>query len=260
MLSKIIEKKKEFLDKRKKEIPQQEILEKLRQIKEENNFKFKQALLERREIKIITEIKRASPSKGDFISSDVNIINIAKTYEMNGAIAVSIVTDEFFKTSIEDFISVRKEISLPILRKDFVIDEYQIYESKFIGADAILLIARILEEEELRSFMSCATELGMSSVIEVHDEDDLKKSLTINPDIIGINNRNLENFKVNLETSERLLPKIPDNLIKICESGIHSNKDIFYLKSLGADAFLIGEELLTSVDISKKLRNLLGYD
>ncbi|MDP8233237.1 MAG: indole-3-glycerol phosphate synthase TrpC [Candidatus Saelkia tenebricola] len=211
-------------------------------------------------IRIIAEIKKASPSEGDILDSDASIIEIARLYELNGAAAISVLTEkDFFKGETEDLVNIKKSTTLPVLRKDFIIDEYQIYESKYFKADAVLLIAKILSLEELDLLNDVACNLEMDVLFEIHDQDDLNKVLELTPQMIGVNNRNLSTLETDIEISTHLLPEIPEEIFKISESAIKNYKDILYLKSLGADAFLIGESILTSPDSAEKIRSLLGY-
>lgn len=220
--------------------------------------KFKHAIRRGKKdcIRMIGEIKRASPSKG-FIRKEINPVQIAKAYEKNKVEAVSILTEKrYFKGSLDDLSRVSKAVRIPILRKDFIIDEYQIYESKINHADAILLIAAILEKRKLKRFIEIAKTLGLDVLLEVHNKKELIKVLDLNAEIIGINNRNLKTFKVNLKTSERLSRKIPSGKIVVVESGILHRKDMEVLEKLKVDAVLIGEALMKSECLGSKIREL----
>lgn len=207
---------------------------------------------------IITEFKRKSPSKPD-INLDAEVLPISKGYELSNSSGISILTDsKYFGGSIEDIISVRNDINIPILRKDFIIDEWQIYESFNNEADCILLIVAALDDYKLKTFYKIAKKLGLSVITEVHDENELYKALKLNVECIGINNRNLKTLKIDLNTFKKLSPKIPDNIIKICESGISTNEEIKEYSNLGADAFLIGESLMKSNNIYKETRYLIN--
>ena len=193
---------------------------------------------------IIAEIKKASPSAG-VIAEDFNPVSKAKDYEAFGASALSILTEEdFFLGSNEYLKAVKKITSLPILRKDFIIDEYQIYESKLIGADCILLIASILSDQQLEEFVAIAKTLELDYLIEVHDENELKRAELFEGALIGVNNRNLKTFEVDLDNSVRLRNLFIKNNIFIAESGIKSKQDVHYLKSNNIKVFLIGESLM----------------
>lgn len=208
--------------------------------------------------KIIAEIKRASPSKG-IICKDFNPVNIARIYEENGACALSIITERrFFKGNISYIASVKNKVSLPILRKDFILDEGQIWETLISGADAILLIARLLTEEELKGFVSLSKEIGLTPFVEVHDEKDIEKALLTDTPLIGVNNRDLTTFETDIGVSLRLKPLIPQDRLTISESGIKDRRDIETLEGKGFSGFLIGESLLRDSDIGGRLRGFLG--
>lgn len=208
--------------------------------------------------KIIAEIKWASPSKG-IICKDFNPVNIARIYQENGACALSILTERrFFKGNISHIGSVRNKVFLPILRKDFILDEGQIWETLISGADAILLIARLLTKEELEGFVALALEIGITPFVEVHGEKDLEKALSTDTPIIGVNNRDLTTFETDIGISLRLKPLIPDDRIAISESGIKDRRAIESLEKEGFQGFLIGESLLREGDIGKKLKGFLG--
>jgi len=210
-------------------------------------------------INLIAELKKASPSRG-IIRGDFNPIKIALTYQANGAGALSVLTDErFFEGSLKTLKEIKKHVTIPILRKDFIIDEYQIYESLYWGADAILLIAQILREGELEHFYNLAKELGMDVIVEVHNEEDLEKALKTGASIIGINNRDLNTFRVDIAVTQRLVRLIPDSKIKVSESGIKTYEDVMFLKSLGINAVLIGEAFMDADDIAAKMREVMRY-
>ena len=207
---------------------------------------------------IIAEVKRKSPSRG-VLREDFDPIMMASIYEKNGAAAVSVLTDrEFFGGSDSDLVGIRREVGLPLLRKDFIIDASQIFESRMLGADAILLIARILDEGSLKSFLETAGSLGLSALVEVHERSDVGKALAAGAEIIGINNRNLATFSTDIRTTLDLLEVIPRGKIVVSESGINSRQDIELLASAGAHAFLIGEALVKEADPAAKLRELMG--
>jgi indole-3-glycerol phosphate synthase len=210
-------------------------------------------------IKLIAEIKKASPSAG-IIRSDFDPIKIAQIYEQSGANAISVLTDEkFFSGKLEYLTQVKSEVSIPILRKDFIIDEYQVYESAIAGADAILLIVAALDEIQLRDFVQLAQkEVGLYTLIEVHNQQELDRAMKLDPEIIGINNRDLKTFKVDLETTGRLIKDIPKECIIIAESGIKTREDVLRMQSIGVDALLIGETFMRNQDISLKIKELYG--
>jgi indole-3-glycerol phosphate synthase len=207
---------------------------------------------------IIAEVKKGSPSKG-MIRADFDPVTIAGIYESNGAACLSVLTDEhFFLGNLRYLSEIRKTVSIPLLRKDFIFDPYQILEARAAGADAILLIAAMLDLSALRDFYFIARDLGLDVLLEVHDEGELETALRTECDLIGINNRNLRTFVTDLETTERLLKNIPRERLVVSESGINAREDIVRLRNAGARAFLIGESLMREPDIGQKLRELLG--
>ena len=242
ILQKIVSNTKTNLVHKKAEFPLEKIKSSLENLKLPRG-KFKDNISSKDEA-IIAEIKKASPSAG-IIKEDFDPIKIAMEYESFGALALSILTEEdFFMGSIEYLIDVKKITSLPILRKDFMIDEYQIYESKLIGADCILLIASILTDQQLEDFITIAKKLELDYLIEVHDENELKRVDRFEDALIGVNNRNLETFEVDLNNSVRLRNSFRQNNIFIAESGIKSREDMNYLKMNNIKVFLIGESLM----------------
>jgi indole-3-glycerol phosphate synthase len=203
---------------------------------------------------IIAEIKKASPSKG-ILAEQFDPAAIAGLYSSGGAAALSVLTDrEFFKGSLHDLQSARGAVELPVLRKDFTIDEFHVIEAAAHGADAILLIAALLDESQLQRFRELAGHYGMRALVEVHDEAELDRALGSGAQIVGVNNRNLHTFEVTLETSLRLAEKIPSGVIKVTESGINSSADVKKLS--GYNAFLVGEHLMKSADPAAALREL----
>ena len=213
--------------------------------------------LKKKGISVIAEVKKGSPSRG-VILEDYFPENIARSYERNGASAISVLTEKnFFLGDDLHLSSIKRLVDLPVLRKDFIISEYQIYQSKKIGADAVLLIARCLERDELEKFIKVAKSINIECVVEIHDEDDLEKIEGLKIDIIGINNRDLKTFDVSLETSFRLKDLLPSNSLVISESGIKTSKDICSLNEKGFNGILIGEVLLKSPSPGEKLMELL---
>jgi len=209
-------------------------------------------------IKIIAEIKKSSPSCG-VIRRDFHPFDLANTYQMTGAAALSVLTEETcFEGRLDYLTPIKNNLKLPVLRKDFLFDEYQIYESRAAGADAVLLIAAILEPSRLKDLYALATELGMASLVEVHDEDELRVALEAGARIVGINNRDLKTFTTDIKVTERLVPLIPDEVLTVSESGIRTIEDIIHIYEAGADAFLIGETLLRAHEPGTKLRELRG--
>lgn len=207
---------------------------------------------------IIAEIKRASPSKG-VIRADFNPAAIAHFYQTAGATCLSVLTDtDFFQGSNDDLKVARDNCSLPVLRKDFIVDPYQIYESRLIGADCILLIVAALNDQELKQFAELAAHLNLDVLVEVHTADELQRALLLNLPLIGINNRDLRTFKTDLQNTINLLPLIPKDKIVVTESGVFQRADIEFMQTQGVNTFLIGESLLREQDPGKKLSELMG--
>ena len=242
ILDEIVLNTKSKLEAKKLETPLEDLISRVNKLKiEKSNFKENLALKEQA---IIAEIKKASPSAG-IISEDFNPVAKAKEYESFGASALSILTEEdFFLGSIEYLIDVKAVSNIPILRKDFIVDEYQIYESKLIGADCILLIVSILSDDELNRFTKLADSLGLDFIIEVHDEEELTRIEDFSNAIIGVNNRDLKTFEVNIENSIRLRNFFKKDNIFVAESGIKNQKDIDKLSKHNINVFLIGESLM----------------
>jgi len=215
------------------------------------------ALQNARPIRLLAEVKKASPSRGVFRQS-FSVSDLVDSYTSAGASAISVVTEEdFFQGSLAWISEIRERSPLPVLRKDFVFDPYQIYETRNAKASAILLIVAMLQPEELRSFVSLSKDVGLDALVEVHDEVELGEALEAGAEIIGVNNRNLKTFEVDIQTSHRLAKLIPDDRIFVVESGIRDRADIESLQAAGADAFLIGETLIVSENPSETLRGLL---
>lgn len=255
LLDRIIKEKKEEIEQAKAKTSLAELMERASSCAGRLRG-FKQAVSRPGKINLIAELKQASPSKG-LLRQDFAPVKIAQEYEDSGAAALSILTDKkFFQGDIAYLKSVREAVSLPILRKDFIIDKYQIYESVCAGADSVLLIAQILSEEKLREFCQLCAELRLDAVCEVHSEEDLDKVLRQEIEIIGINNRALQTFKEDLQVSARLIKKIPQGKIVISESAIKTAQDVRYLQGLGVNAVLIGEAFMRSADIAAKVKEL----
>ncbi|MGQ0526769.1 MAG: indole-3-glycerol phosphate synthase TrpC [Alphaproteobacteria bacterium] len=208
-------------------------------------------------IAVIAEVKKASPSKG-VIRENFDPVEIARSYEEAGAACLSVLTDEpYFQGSDQYLIYVHKNTGLPILRKDFMIDRYQIYESRALNADCVLLIMAALTDRQASELNLLSQMLGMDVLVEVHDEEELIRALKLMPTMIGVNNRNLKTMEVSLETSHRLSPLIPDSILRISESGIATQGDIFALQSAGFGAFLIGEAFMRQTDEGAALKGFL---
>ena len=253
-LDEIIDYKRGELEKRKENIPYSALKMQLQFSKAPKDFK---GALQKEGTRIIAEIKKASPSKG-IIRADFDHLAIAECYEKSGAAAISVLTDShFFKGDIEYLSQARQVVAIPLLRKDFIIDEYQVVEAKVYGADALLLIAAVLTEERLKYLYDLSRSFGMDVLVEVHDKADLKKALAIGADIIGINNRNLKTFTTDINTTVALAKEIPGDKIIVSESGINSLEDVKFLKGGRANAFLIGEAFMREDDPGAKLKELL---
>ncbi|MFK8268372.1 indole-3-glycerol phosphate synthase TrpC [Capnocytophaga cynodegmi] len=252
ILDKIIQYKKEEVSISKKRISIQEL--KSSEFYERENFSLKQSIQQR--TGIIAEFKRKSPSKG-FINNASSVQNVCLAYEKFGASGVSILTDKnFFGGNSEDILQVRKSIKLPILRKDFMIDEYQFYEAKAMGADVVLLIASCLSVSQTQEFTHIAKELNLEVLLEIHDEDELKH-IGKNIGIVGINNRNLKDFKVDLQHSVILKNSLPKDKLSVAESGIYSEEDFKFLRNKGFDAFLMGEYFMRNQSPEKAFENFV---
>lgn len=208
--------------------------------------------------KIIAEVKKASPSKG-VIREDFDPVAIAQGYEAGGAAAFSVLTEpHWFQGNIEYLSQIRRHCHLPVLRKDFIVDRYQLLEALFYGADFVLLIARALGTKELKSLLEQTRSLGMEALVEIHDRADLTKAIMAGADIIGINHRNLETFEMDMSLSEKLIPLIPQGKIIVAESGLHSHDQLVQLGKIGVDAFLIGEHFMRQPDVTQAVREILG--
>lgn len=209
-------------------------------------------------VQLIAEVKRSSPSKG-VLCPDLDHVELARTYAANGASAVSVLTEEkYFGGSPEQLAEIKAAVdSVPVLRKDFIFEPYQIYESRAHGADALLLIAAMLSSVQLEELLSLSRALGMRCLVEIHDEEELERALGCGAEIIGINNRDLRTFKIDLEVTKRLRPLIPRNRIVVSESGIQSGDEVRRLREWGVDAVLVGETLVTAPDVVQKMKELL---
>ncbi|MDK2986311.1 MAG: indole-3-glycerol phosphate synthase [Clostridia bacterium] len=253
ILEKIVRHKRHEVAERKSRRP----LELLKKSLPQTRGEFKSAL-GKEGVSLIAEVKKASPSKGVF-REDFDPVKIATSYEKAGAAAISVLTDsEFFQGSLQDLKKVKESVQLPVLRKDFIIDPYQIYEAKYSGADAILLIAAVLDEKQLTEFLNLAGELELDALVEVHSREELKVALRSRAEIIGINNRDLTTFNTDIKTTLELAKFVPEGCILVSESGISSGEDVKRLAQAGVDAILVGEALVTSSEIDAKIKELIG--
>jgi indole-3-glycerol phosphate synthase len=254
ILNKIVSEKRQEVEQRKRSLPTAALKERIAGRGAPLDFK---RALSGGGVKLIAEVKKASPSRGIF-RPDFDPLALARSYAEGGAAAISVLTEEnHFQGSLEHMKSIREEISLPLLRKDFLFDEYQIYESAAYGADALLLISAILSLEQLKELLELSLNLGIRCLVEVHNEKELERTLTADAEIIGINNRDLNTFKANIDTTRRLCSLIPSEKIVVSESGIRSKYDIVKLKKWGVNAVLVGESLVTAVNIPVKIKELL---
>ena len=256
-LKKILETTRISVSERKKISP----LSKLgsRSVDVESTRGFKNSLIksvEKNNIAVIAEMKKASPSLG-LIRKEYEPEELAQHYAKANAACLSVLTDEpFFQGSIEHLTSVRKSVDLPLLRKDFIIDEYQVYESRFQGADCILLIAAALTQNQLKDYYQLAIELKLDVLVEVHTYDEVEKALSINANLIGINNRNLKTFEVDLETTKHLTQYIPQEVLVVSESGIKTREDVQKICSYGVSIFLVGEAFMKADNPGSELKNI----
>jgi len=254
MLNRIIAQKKEEVEQRKKSLPLSRLKELIAQ--QGTPLDFAHAL-EGTHIRLIAEVKRASPSRG-ILRPDFDPVELAKKYAQGGAAAISVLTEaNYFEGNIDHLAAIREEINLPLLRKDFIFDPYQIYESRAYGADALLLITAILSQKQLEELLSLSHDLGLSCLVEVHNENEVERAVSSQAKIIGINNRDLATFTIDINTTRRLLPLIPPGTIIVSESGIKSRSDVEKVKEWGVNAVLIGEALVTADDIIAKMRELI---
>lgn len=255
ILETIVEYKREKVARDRAQVPLAELVKMVENAEDTRDFK---AALSKERLAVIAEVKKASPSKG-VIREDFDPAEIARAYESCGVDAVSVLTEDKFFLGRDEYIGIVKGIvSAPVLRKDFIIDKYQIYQSRAIGADAVLLIASILSAEELRDFYETAKGLGLHCLVEVHSEEDLEKALYAGAEIIGINNRDLDTFETDIRTTQRLSGLIPEGKIIVSESGILSGDDARFVREYGADAILVGQFFMESDSIEDKLKELRG--
>ena len=258
ILEKITERTKERIEEEKKIVP----LEEVRRQAEEKGIKdqipaFEQAL-RADGLSFICEAKKASPSKG-LIAPDFPYVEIARDYEAGGAAAISCLTEPFWFRGSDAYLKeIVQNVSIPVLRKDFTCDEYMIYQAKAMGASAVLLICSVLEDGRLKAYHQLADELGLSALVETHNEEEILRAQKIGAKIIGVNNRNLKDFTVNTDNSKKLREMIPPEVIFVSESGVKGSEDVAALCEIGADAVLVGETLMRAEDKTKMLAKLRG--
>jgi len=255
MLNRIITQKRDEVKQRKESLPLSGLKERIAQRQAPLDLA---AALSGDQIQLIAEVKRASPSRG-LLCPDFNPVKLAKEYAQGGAAAISVLTEvNYFGGSLDHLAAIREAISLPLLRKDFIFDPYQVYESRAYGADALLLIAGILSQGQLEELLSLSHGLGLKCLVEVHSEAEVDRALVSRAKIIGINNRDLSTFNVDINTTRRLRALLPQQQIVVSESGISSRRDIEKLKGWGINAVLIGEALVTAGDIQTKMQELIS--
>jgi len=253
ILDQIVESVRQELARRQAEVPLAELKQSIREAPTPLDFG---AALGGERVRLIAEVKKASPSKG-LLRPNFDPVQLAETYAQNGAAAISVLTEaDHFQGSLAHLAAIRERVSVPLLRKDFIFHPYQVYESRAYGADALLLIVAILGHEELSQLLSLSRQLGMQCLVEVHDRDELEVALQSGAKIIGVNNRNLRTFEVDLSVTEQLRPLIPPDRIVISESGVKSGSDMDKLAQWRVDAALVGEALVTAEDIAAKVREL----
>jgi len=254
MLDRIIAQKREEVEQRKRSMPLSLLEKRMAHQKAPLDFAL---ALDGDHTRLIAEVKRSSPSRG-VLCPNFNPVELTKSYAQGGAAAISVLTEaNYFEGSIDYLAAIREEVHLPLLRKDFIFDPYQVYESSAYGADALLLIVAILSQEQLEGLLSLSHSLGLSCLVEVHNEDEVERALLSQAKIIGINNRDLNTFTVDINTTHRLRPLIPQQRIVVSESGIRNRGDVEKLKGWGVNAVLVGEALVTASDVQNKVRELI---
>ena len=256
ILDEIIEYKRAFVSEARKQVSIEEMAQTAASRLPGSSFAG--SLTASEDVAVIAEVKKASPSRG-VIRADFDPVVIAKTYASHGASAISVLTDEkYFQGSAGDLSLVRKAVNIPVLRKDFVVDAYQVYEAMHLGASAVLLIVAALSAGELGDFIELCREVRVDALVEVHTEAELEVALRAEAKIIGINNRDLRTFETDLQTTMTVVKKIPSGTIVVSESGIFTRDDVLTVQDAGVDAVLIGEGLMREADMGAKLRELLG--
>jgi len=256
ILDQIVVTKREEITAAKQRVPLAELRERLPDSPDVPNFF--DALANGNSIRLIAEVKKASPSKG-IIREDFDPVSIAKTYEQSGAACISVLTDETYFQGHLDYLSeIRNCVQIPLLRKDFILDEYQIVEARLAGASAVLLIAECLDDCNLRALHNSAIELGLTPLVEFYEPENLTRVLEAGAVLIGVNNRDLKTFKTDLNHTIEMRRRIPPECLLVGESGIHSHEDVKRLAAAGVEAILVGEHLMASQDIGDAVRRLLG--
>jgi indole-3-glycerol phosphate synthase len=255
MLEKIVAQKREEVERKKKVATMTYLQERIAHQKPVLDLG---TALKGDRIRLIAEVKKASPSRG-LLSPNFDPIKSARAYAEGGAAAISVLTEaDYFMGSIDHLAAIREVVGLPLLRKDFIFDLYQVYESRAYGADALLLIAAVLSQVQLKEFLSLSHSLGLGCLVEVHNGEEVEKAVLSEAEIIGINNRDLNTFAVDINTTGRLRPLVPKEKIVVSESGIRSRQDMERLRNWGVDAALVGEALVTAGDVLAKMKELLS--
>jgi len=254
MLDKIVAQKREDVEQRKKSATLPYLQERIARQKPSLDFAL---ALKGNHIRLIAEVKQTSPSRG-MLRPNFDPIELAQTYAEGGAAAISVLTEaNYFTGSIEHLEAIKEVVQLPLLRKDFIFDPYQVYESRAFGADALLLVAAILSQRELKELIILSHSLGLKCLVEVHNKSEMERAIISEAEIIGINNRDLNTFAVDINTTRRLRPLVPEEKIVVSESGIKSKRDIEKLENWRVDAVLVGEALVTANDVRAKMKELL---
>ena len=256
ILDEIVAAKRRQIARAKAQTPEETLRERLTEAPPVRDFFA--PLVRSRSISLIAEVKKASPSKG-VIRADFHPVRIARTYQEHGASCISVLTDrEYFQGSLEYLRRIRRDIDLPVLRKDFIVDRYQVLEARAAGADAVLLIAECLDDDSLQLLHGAVVELGMTPLVELYEPENLPRVLDVGARLIGVNNRDLRTFKVDLDHTLRLRQRIPDDRAVVGESGIRTRQDVLRLESAGVDAMLVGESLMARQDVGAAVDELLG--
>lgn len=257
ILKEIVSKKKEKLILAKEQLPEDQLKARIQGLAPTRLFA--QAINKPRQISLIAEIKKQSPS-GGLLRGDFNLQQIARDYADVGVQAISVLTEEdFFGGNLSYISEVKNIVSVPVLRKDFIFEAYQVYESRFYGADAILLIADLLAKDKLAELLGIAKEIGLECLVESHTDKEVKKVLSLKTQLVGINNRCLHTLDMDFKTTEQLFPLIPKDKVVVIESGIKSYQDVLFLKILGANAVLIGETFMRADNIKQKVEEIMGW-
>ena len=256
VLDRIVEARRAAIAHRKKSVPETVLRFGVKQAEHVRDFG---AALGRDSLNVIAELKKASPSQG-LIRADFDPVELAKSLEGAGAAAISVLTEEeFFQGNLKYMKDARAAIGLPVLRKDFIVDPWQVWEARAMNADSFLLIVAALDDASLAELLALGRELGMEPLVEVHTREELTRALAVGARILGVNNRNLRTLEVRVETSYELIEAIPEQCIAVCESGLRTPEDLARLRAAGFDAFLIGEHLMAQPDPAAALRTLLGF-